>query len=119
MDSFEADRAVELLRAADQLLDKPERLVVIGGMALALSHLQVFLPERHDLALMKLARGNEHDMQALEELHRALPFDVHALLDRFRETWVTGNRVDFELTFLAFIERVFGTPAAAALDGKL
>lgn len=68
---------------------------------------------------MKLARGNEHDMQALEELHQAHPLDLNTLLERFRETWVTGNRSDFELTFLAFVERVFGPDAAAALEGRL
>lgn len=37
MADFDVAHALELLRAADRLLERPERLVVIGGMALALS----------------------------------------------------------------------------------
>ena len=35
-----------------------------------LKRLQILVPEAHDLALMKVARGEAHDLEAIEEIHR-------------------------------------------------
>lgn len=70
--------------------------------------LTVLVPERHDLAMMKLARGYEHDLQALEDIHRLQPFEVETLVARYHQTEVTGPRRRFALALLDLIARLFG-----------
>ena len=41
------------------------------------------VPERHDLVLMKVIRGDEHDLQAIEAIHQRVPLDLEILLDRY------------------------------------
>lgn len=85
-----------------------------------LQHLEVLVPERHDLALMKMVRGDERDLRALEELHRAgLPFELNVLLERYHETMVTGPQSRFRLNFLELAEGLFGSGVAAGLESKL
>jgi len=74
--------------------------------------LSVFVPERHDLAMMKLARGYEHDLQALEDIHRIEPFDLETLVSRFHETDVVGPRRRFALALLDLVARLFGEEEA-------
>lgn len=38
-----------------------------------LRHLQISLPEAHDLAIMKMARGLAHDLDGIEEIHVRAP----------------------------------------------
>jgi hypothetical protein len=84
-----------------------------------LRHLHVYCPEKHDLAIMKLARGTEHDLQGIEEIHRASPLDLGTLVERFRETYVTGRPEDFRLSLLLLVERLFGKSAADELEKSL
>ncbi len=52
----------------------------------ALPHLRrlaVMVPEKHDLVLMKVVRGDEHDLQAIEAIHQRSPLDLGILLDRY------------------------------------
>ncbi len=52
----------------------------------ALPHLRrlaVMVPEKHDLVLMKVLRGDEHDLQAIEAIHQRSPLDLGILLDRY------------------------------------
>jgi Nucleotidyltransferase of unknown function (DUF6036) len=77
-----------------------------------LTRLTVLAPERHDLAVMKLARGYPHDLQALESIHRIQPFDPNVLEQRFDETDVVGPRRRFALSFLDLIQRLFGDEEA-------
>jgi hypothetical protein len=65
--------------------------------------------------MMKLSRGYEHDLQALEDIHRLQPFDLGTLVERFRETEVIGPRRRFALTFLDLVARLFGSEAAENL----
>jgi hypothetical protein len=78
----------------------------------ALPHLErltVLVPERHDLVLMKTVRGDEHDLQAADAIHRADPLDVDVLVRRFEDEMgaVIGDRRMLELNFLTLIERLF------------
>ncbi|HEX5748558.1 MAG TPA: DUF6036 family nucleotidyltransferase [Archangium sp.] len=84
-----------------------------------LRHLEVLLPEPHDLALMKLARGAEHDLQAIELLHSTHPLDPQVLLERFHETWVTGPRSMFAAAYVVLIDRLFGPSVADAHERAL
>ncbi len=54
----------------------------------ALPHLRrlaVMVPEKHDLVLMKVLRGDEHDLQAIQAIHQRSPLDLEILLDRYQE----------------------------------
>lgn len=48
--------------------ERCRRLAIDG-----LSRLQVFVPEAHDLALMKIGRGYAHDLQGVSDIHAAHP----------------------------------------------
>src|SRR6266513_4112098 len=49
-----------------------------------LENIELYVLEKHDLALSKCVRGNAHDEQQLREIHKAKPFDFDTLVDRFR-----------------------------------
>ncbi len=51
-----------------------------------LKRLRVMVPEAHDLALMKVARGETHDLEAIEEIHRVSPLSLAALISRYEES---------------------------------
>ncbi len=76
--------------------------------------LEVFVPERHDLALMKIIRGEEHDIQVLVEMHESEPFDLDILNDRFINEMrhVIGDLRWIRLNFVGLVEELFGeTPS--------
>lgn len=83
-----------------------------------LARLRVFVPEAHDLVLMKVARGEAHDLDAVEDIHRASPLDLDTLVSRYQETTsqVMGSLELHRLNFLAAVARVFGEAAAEQVD---
>lgn len=89
--------------------DRLIRLTVEG-----LRHLIIEIPEAHDLALMKTARGEAHDLDAIEDIHRHEPLSLTTLIERYHETKddIRGPLTRFQGAFLALVERLFG-PAAA------
>jgi hypothetical protein len=88
---------------------------------LGLNHLRLFVPERHDFTIMKIARGYEHDLETIEDLHRAQPLSLDLLVERFGEakTQTIGSPETFKLNLLALIERLFGQSAAESVDQQL
>ena len=79
-----------------------------------LRHLVVLVPERHDLALMKVIRGYEHDLEAIERMQP--PLDLDILLPRFEEEMtsaVTDLRT-LKANFLVLVERLFPDRVAEA-----
>ncbi|HEY3452080.1 MAG TPA: DUF6036 family nucleotidyltransferase [Myxococcales bacterium] len=94
--------------------DRLRRLPIRG-----LQHLQLLVPEAHDLAMMKVARGEEHDLEGILDIHRASPLDAKTLVERFRTTEVVGSREMFKLKFLDMIGRLFGEAAARAMESTL
>lgn len=79
-----------------------------------LRHLVVLVPERHDLALMKVIRGYEHDLEAIERMQP--PLDLDVLLPRFEEEMtsaVTDLRT-LKANFLVLVERLFPDRVAEA-----
>ena len=62
--------------------------------------------------MMKLARGYEHDLQALEDIHRRQLFELATLVARYHETEVVGPRRRFALALLDLIARLFGDDEA-------
>lgn len=85
-----------------------------------MTHLRVLVPEAHDLVLMKVARGEAHDLDAIEDIHRAAPLELDTLLARYRETTtqVVGSLELHRLNFLAALARLFGEEAAARVDAQ-
>lgn len=82
---------------------------------------QVWLPEAHDLALLKTVRGEAHDLDAIEDMHRISALSLPILLERYRETLSTliGPETRLRMHFLAMIARLFGDRQAESLDAEL
>ena len=74
-----------------------------------LRRLRVMVPEKHDLVLMKVLRGDEHDLEAIEGIHRRSPLDLSILVKRYREemgaTIIDPGRLRGQ--FLTLVERLF------------
>jgi hypothetical protein len=83
--------------------------------------LQVFVPEPHDLVLMKTARGEAHDLDAIEDIHREVGLSLDTLVARFHETkpQVMGPPGRFKLSFQAMVARLFGEDVAIAVEERL
>jgi len=76
-----------------------------------LTHLKIWIPERHDLVLMKTARGETPDFEGIVEVHQKEPLDPELLLRRCLQemrTQITGTWSGFRVKFLGMIEEVFG-----------
>jgi hypothetical protein len=74
-----------------------------------LKRLAVMVPEKHDLVLMKVLRGDEHDLQAIEAIHQRSPLDLGVLLDRYQgemgATIIDPRRLKGQV--LTMVERLF------------
>ncbi len=79
-----------------------------------LKFLKVYVPEQHDLALMKLVRGYENDIQTICEIHENMPFCFETLIERFltEMTQVIGNSNTIKMNFLLAISELFGDELA-------
>jgi hypothetical protein len=93
------------------------RRVAMDGV----SRLQVFVPERHDLALMKIARGYAHDLQGVADMHSAQSLDLETLVARYHEsrTQIIGSPEAFKLNFLAAVENLYGETTALKVEPRL
>lgn len=96
----------------------------------ALERLVVKVPEKHDLALMKIIRGDERDMNTIQAIHRRSPLDLEVLIRRYGEEMnaVVGDPIRLRGNFLVMSERLFPEsvesvprrlPRASPLDGLI
>jgi hypothetical protein len=70
--------------------------------------LKVFVPEKHDLVLMKAVRCYEHDLEAIAEIHAHSSLDLDVLVRRFKaEMTPIGDPARIRANFLAVVERLF------------
>ena len=76
--------------------------------------LKIYVPEQHDLALMKIVRGYENDIQTICEIHENMPFCYETLIERFltEMTQVIGNSNAIRMNFLLAISELFGDELA-------
>jgi len=83
-----------------------------------LRKLQVFVPEKHDWALMKIVRLIEKDIEDIREVDKKAGFSRTTFLKRFLEemTHVTGRREDLILSFLTMMETLFGPTEAGRME---
>ena len=75
-----------------------------------LGNLEVRVLEKHDLALSKIVRGDDHDLQQLLEIHQNTGLDFDILVGRFRDEMghVVGDPVRIRRQFLDLIHLLFG-----------
>jgi len=83
--------------------------------------LRLFVPEAHDLALLKIARAEAHDLDAIADIHTVHALSLEVLLERYREsvTQVIGSPEMHRLNFLAAVARLFGEDEAERLERLL
>lgn len=86
-----------------------------------LKRLEVLVPEAHDLVLMKTARAESHDLDAIEDIHREVGLSLEILVERFHETkeQVTGRHESFVIKFQSMVARLFGEDIAEAIEAQL
>lgn len=91
------------------IADEPEDFAArLERVLPRLRRLRVFVPERHDLVLMKSTRAYEHDIQVIREIHENAPLDLEILVGRFvNEMSPVGHPVRIRRNFLTVIEALF------------
>lgn len=94
----------------EQRLYRPEHL--------QFPKIKISIPERHDLALMKVIRGEEHDIQTVLDMHKDQALDLQVLMQRFQSEMahVTGNMAMIRLNFIGLVEALFGEEPATRAD---
>jgi hypothetical protein len=85
-----------------------------------LKRLTVRVPEKHDLALMKITRGYEHDLATVEELGKRVGLERETLIERYTKEMdhVVGNSTVIHRNFLTAIEVLYGEAAAEEVEKR-
>jgi hypothetical protein len=86
-----------------------------------LHRLEVYVPEKHDLALSKVMRCHEGDLAGIEALHRLHGLDEETLVTRYMEEMkhVIGDPSRIDLNLLVAVERLFGVVDAEVVERRL
>jgi Nucleotidyltransferase of unknown function (DUF6036) len=98
--------------------DYEDRLTPID---LGLEKLEVIVPEKHDLVLMKVVRGQENDRDAIQQMADRVGLDERTLVDRFKSEMkhVIGRPERLRLNFLSVIEMLYGEREADRVSSEL
>jgi hypothetical protein len=97
-----------------EILNMEQRLFNPSNLS-DLKYLNVLVPEKYDLALMKAARNEPRNIDDIIHLHAADKLDARTLLERFRLEVLPLNSGDDDLLkqkFLEMIESLFGAGKA-------
>ena len=88
---------------------------------LKLNHLDVKLPERHDLAISKVSRGDTRDFEAIRAMHVEKPFLLPTLMKRYEEARRVrvGDPRRFKMNFLSLVSTLFGDEEADRVEPRL
>ena len=82
-----------------------------------ITKLNIRIPEKHDWALMKVARGYENDISGIKGVHQAIGLDPNVLRERFvnemSHVEPRGTLID---NFLAMVEELYGEPVANKME---
>lgn len=94
--------------------EKRSRRLRISG----LKKLQIFIPEKHDWALIKITRLLEKDAQDIQEVAASIGFSKTVFLKRFLSemTHATGRREDLVYNFLSMMAELFGEEEAVKMQ---
>ena len=84
-----------------------------------LKMLHFFAPEEHDLAMMKISRCEERDMEDLKALHAVHPLSLDTLLDRYQEMQIALDPRRFRWNFVDAVSGLFGDDVARVIDRAL
>jgi hypothetical protein len=74
-------------------------------------NLVVWVPERHDLLLMKAVRAARHDEEVIQEMHQAEPFDLETIVARYKEEMgqAIGDHKILDQQIQLIVEKLFGS----------
>jgi hypothetical protein len=88
-----------------------DRLETVTG--LKAGRLTILVPERHDLALMKVMRSYRKDLDVIAEMHRVNPFDLETFVSRFTDEMghVVSDEKILRQKFLLCVQELFGDEA--------
>jgi len=86
-----------------------------------LRKLRVLIPEKHDLALMKVLRGYEHDLQMVQAISDKHGLEFEILTQRYLTEMghVIGDSRMLNLKMLAAVERLFDEKSVRKLEARL
>jgi Nucleotidyltransferase of unknown function (DUF6036) len=89
-----------------------ERL--IKYQEISLRNLVIWIPDVHDLILMKTVRAAQHDLEVIEEIAKKNPVDAMTLMKRFETEMghVMVNETRLRINFSAVLARCFGDEVA-------
>ena len=95
-----------------------DRLVRVD---LGLEKLEIVVPEKHDLVLMKAVRAQDNDLETIEQIERNVGLDRETLVDRFSNemTHAIGPPQQLRARFLSVIELLYGQAEADRVDSNL
>lgn len=73
-------------------------------------HLAVWVPEKHDLLLMKAVRAMRHDEEVLQEMHQIEPFDLDTIVERYNAEMgqAIGDHNILDQKIMLLVEKLFG-----------
>lgn len=107
--------AVGPAAVADLPYDYEDRLRALRGVRLA--RLQLLLPDKYDLVLAKAVRGYQHDLDAIEGIHRRHRLSRRTLVARFEAEMShairDAGRIRSNVVML--VARLYGMDEARAL----
>jgi hypothetical protein len=80
---------------------------------LGFRNLVIWVPERHDLMLMKALRSAKHDLQIIDEMHHVEPFDLETIVERYnfgmrQAIRGLGGHLIFDQRIQAILQKLFG-----------
>lgn len=79
-----------------------------------IDRLRIYVPEKHDWALMKIVRAKDKDLQHIKEVNAKVGFKSGVFLNRFvsEMTHVIGSKKNLLWNFLAVMAELYGDEEA-------
>jgi len=80
-------------------------------------NLQIYVPEKHDWALMKIVRLKDKDREHILKVRDTVGFDPEVFLERFlgEMTHIIGRKEDLVYNFIVMMGRLFGQETATRM----
>jgi hypothetical protein len=76
-------------------------------------NLVLWVPERHDILVMKALRASNHDLRVIEEMHKTVPFNLETIVELYnfemrQAILALGGHQIFDQRIRLVLERLFG-----------